>query len=198
MNSQCSLRLTLSLRFCTCLSFSFCVSKGYSWHDNAVLVHSASPLVLQGWGAAWGDRVAFVTGWRDLWSGRETSVQMGSQKERLKPRPATPPQTLCKPCWFPILQAQNSLLIDGSWETGICSLLKAKSRVCHMSPSLRHHLLLQHGPSVIQLPLWRNATQGHMQTVDTSQMLFWHQWWWWCPGCGGGASDADRLLWWWS
>ena len=47
--------------------------------------------------------------------------------------------------------------IDSSWETGICSLLQARRRVCHMSPSLRHHLILQHAPAVTQLPLWRGT-----------------------------------------
>lgn len=30
-----------------------------------------------------------------------------------------------------------------------------------MSPSLRHHLILQHSPAVTQLPLWRKAMRPH-------------------------------------
>lgn len=39
-----------------------------------------------------------------------------------------------------------------------------------MSPSLRHHLILQHAPDATRLPPLRSATHTH--TMDTSQMLF--------------------------
>lgn len=62
---------------------------------------------------------------------------------------------------FPFCKCYVPSWIDSSRETGICSLLQARRRVCHMSPSLRHHLILQHAPAVTQLPLWRSATWTH-------------------------------------
>ena len=94
------------------------VLRDYSWHDNAASVRSTSPSVLQRWGIAWWDRAPFLPGRWDLWSATEMSAQMGSQKGRLKSRPSTPPETLCKPCSFPILQALCSVLdwqVLGDW-----------------------------------------------------------------------------------
>lgn len=138
----------------TCCLSTFSVSSGFA----------------KRWGNVGCDRAPFETDWWHLWSWREKSAQMGSQKGRLKPQPSAPRRALCKPCSLPILQAQSSVLdplLLGDWHL---QSAQAKSRVCHMSPSLKHHLILQHAPDVTSCH-FRETPHGHMQTVDTSQMV---------------------------
>lgn len=162
----------------TCCLSTFSVSSGFA----------------KRWGNVGCDRAPFETGWWHLWSWREKSAQMGSQKGRLKPQPSTPRRALCKPCSLPILQAQSSVLdplLLGDWHL---QSAQAKSRVCHISPSLKHHLILQHAPDVTQLPFsrnttWPHANSGHLPNGFVFFPLY--QWWRWCGQGAGQISDGD-------
>lgn len=51
-----------------------------------------------------------------------------------------------------------------------------------MSPSLRHHLILQHAPAVTQLPLWRSATWTHANNRCFPNVFF---------GIADGSDDGQ-------
>lgn len=158
VNSQCRLWLTLFLWFYICLFFFFCISRGYSWHDMLpeYIQHllwfcrgEAVPDVI-------GPPLSQVGGTFDHEESNQHRWALRKGEWSLSHQLLLEHYVNC--AYYLFCKHRILSWIDCSWETGICSLLQAKSRVCHMSPSLKHHLILQHAPDMTQLLLLRNAT----------------------------------------
>lgn len=122
-----------------------------------------------------------MTHWWDLWSGREKSSQTSLQKGDCNLQHQLLLKCYVNHAHFPFCKHGALSWTDSSQETGICCLLQAERRGCHMSPSLRHHLILQHAPDATRLPPLRSATHTHNGHFTNA---VWHGWCWWqWPGC---------------